>query len=144
MVERGAIKIGDELMDGSIFAGLHPNGGYLLTQKHGITEYPMTWVDAEKFCQENKGWSIPTIEELGILWAYKRILGCYSAYYWSCEPSNKDYILTFGFGRGAIISPVYAHLGVEISHQEKKERKEKHLSEKAQVRLVMKAIGNLL
>ena len=144
MVKGSPMKIGDELKDGSIFVGLHPDGGYLLTQKHGLTEYPMTWVDAEKFCQENKGWSIPTIEELGILWAYKRILGCYSAYYWSCDTSNENYMATFGFGRGAIISPAYAQLGVEISHQEKEERKEKHLSEKAQVRLVMRAIGNLL
>jgi hypothetical protein len=131
------MKIGDELKDGSIFAGIHPNGGYLLTQQHGITE-SMTWVDAEKYCKKNKGWSIPTIEELGILWAYKAKLGWYSAYYWSCDPSNENYMFTFGFARGAVIGQSYAHLGVEISHREKKERAEKCLTDKAQVRLVKK------
>jgi hypothetical protein len=135
LVEGSKIKIGEELTDGNVFAGIHPEGGYLFTQKHGTTKGAMTWIDAEKYCQENKGWSIPTIEELGILWAYKNKLGWYSAHYWSCDKSNENFMLTFGFGLGCIINPASAHLGVGILH--------KDLSEKAHVRLVIRGTGNL-
>jgi hypothetical protein len=32
------------------------------------SQFPETWHDAKKLCEQNKGWRLPTLEELACIW----------------------------------------------------------------------------
>jgi len=68
----------------------------------------MNWKDAKKACADlGKGWSLPTREELGILYEHRNEIGGFStSYYWSSTETNDTnaWRHNFSFGMSGFIA----------------------------------------
>lgn len=109
------VSVGDEYGGGKVVYVLQPGDpGYTPSEQHGLIatkedlpQESLTWAEAKAATERleisgYKGWSLPTQEELGLLYQNQGAVGGFRdySYYWSASEIDKQKAWTLDFYNG--------------------------------------------
>ena len=115
LLSAAPINVGDEYGGGKVFYILQPGDqGYKAGELHGLVaanedlpQESLSWFEAKAAVEMmevrgNKGWSLPNVKELSLLYQSKDLVGGFRdySYYWSGTEVDRQKALTIDFFNG--------------------------------------------